>query len=215
MLHDEGEKDRYLITYADLITLLLGLFIILYASSVIDATKYKGIAAAFGNYLGSESVVPSTPESKVIIEPKDVLSSELSKLIAKSEHSSSVQLEETERGITVSILDDVLFEPGQATLAESSKKILREIAQVIKLFPNDIRIEGHSDNTPINTVRFPSNWHLASARAVETAYYLIDKEGLDPDKTSSVSYGEYKPKDTNITPEGRAKNRRVDLVILK
>ncbi|MEW6653809.1 MAG: flagellar motor protein MotB, partial [Bacteroidota bacterium] len=107
MLHDEGEKDRYLITYADLITLLLGLFIILYASSVIDATKYKGIAAAFGNYLGSESVVPSTPESNVIPEPKDLLSSELSKLIAKSEYSSSLQLQETERGITVHILEDV------------------------------------------------------------------------------------------------------------
>lgn len=215
MLHDEGEKDRYLITYADLITLLLGLFIILYASSVIDATKYKGIATAFGNFLGNESVVPSKPDSKIIAEPKDKLSSELSKLIAESDYSRSIQIEETERGITVHILEDLLFQPGQATLTENSKNVLKKIAQVIKLFPNDIRIEGHSDNTPINTARYPSNWHLASARAVETAFYLIDKEGLDPDKTSSVSYGEYKPRDTNETPEGRAKNRRVDLVILK
>jgi len=215
MLHDEGEKDRYLITYADLITLLLGLFIILYASSKIDAKKYQGIAAAFGNYLGSESVVPASTESKVIPEPKDMLSSELSKLIAKSEYSHSIQMEETERGITVHILDDVLFQPGQATLTESSKNVLKQIAPVIKMFPNDIRVEGHTDNIPINTSRYPSNWHLASARAVETVYYLITYEGLDREKISSVSFGENKPRDTNSTPDGRANNRRVDLVILK
>jgi chemotaxis protein MotB len=215
MLHDEGEKDRYLITYADLITLLLGLFIILYASSKIDAKKYEGIAAAFGNYLGNESFVSSSSESKVIPEPKDKLSSELSKLIAKSEYSHSIQMEETERGITVHILDDVLFQPGQAALTESSKNVLKQIAEVVKMFPNDIRIEGHSDNIPIKTARYPSNWHLAAARAVETVHYLYEIEGLDPDKLSSVSYGEYKPRDSNDTPAGRTKNRRVDLVILK
>lgn len=215
MLHDEGEKDRYLITYADLITLLLGLFIILYASSVMDADKYKGIAAAFGSFLGNESVVPTQPESKVVNGPKDNLSEQLSKLITESDYSRAIQLEETERGIIVHILDDVLFPPGEATLNEASKNVLKELATGLKSIPNDIRIEGHTDNTPINTVRYPSNWHLSVDRALSTAYYLINDEGLDPDKTSIVGYGEYRPRDANNTPEARAKNRRVDLVILK
>ncbi|MBI3123080.1 MAG: OmpA family protein [Ignavibacteriales bacterium] len=214
-LHEEGDKDRYLITYADLITLLLGLFIILYTISIIDVGKYKGIAAAFGNFLGNESVVPSKPEAKVVSGPKESLSDQLSKLIAESDYSKAIQMEESERGIVVHILDDVLFSSGQAMLNEASKNVLKQLANVIKSIPNDVRIEGHTDNTPISTPRYPSNWHLSVDRALSTAYYLINEEGLDPDKVSIVGYAEYRPRDPNDTPEARAKNRRVDLVILK
>jgi chemotaxis protein MotB len=169
-----------------------------------------------GSFFGTESGVTVQPkEANVIERPKDNLSNQLRKLIVDNNYSSSIQLEENERGITVHILDDVLFPPGTALVNESSKSVLTRLAEVIKSIPNDIRIEGHTDNSPINTARYPSNWHLSVDRALSTAYYLINEQGIDPDKVSIVGYSEYKPIVPNDSPTLRAKNRRVDLVILK
>jgi chemotaxis protein MotB len=212
---ESGDKDRYLITYSDLITLLLGLFIILYAVSNIDNGKYKNVVAAMGSYFGNESIVPKMSESKVLTSPKEKISEELNKLIVENNYSNSIQLEETERGVTIHILDDILFPPGKADINESSKLVLKKIAKVLSTIPNDIRIEGHTDNMPIYTERYPSNWHLSVDRALTTAYYLIKQENISPDKVSIVGFSEYRPIASNSTPESRAKNRRVDLVILK
>lgn len=168
-----------------------------------------------GSYFGHESVVPKMPDSKMITNPKEKLSEELSKFIVENNYSSSIQLEETERGITVRILDDILFPPGKALINESSKLVLKRLAKVLITIPNDIRIEGHTDNVPIYTERYPSNWHLSVDRALSTAYYLINTENISPDKVSIVGYSEYRPVSPNDSPELRAKNRRVDLVILK
>jgi len=212
---ESGDKDRYLITYSDLITLLLGLFIILFAMSKIDSAKYNGVVAAMGSYLGHESAIPSMPKTKLVISPKEKLSEELSKLIKENNYTNSIQLEETDRGITLHILDDILFPPGKAVINESSKMVLNKLAKVLVTIPNDIRIEGHTDNVPILTERYPSNWHLSVDRALSTAYYLINQENISPDKVSIVGYSEYRPIVPNDSPESRAKNRRVDLVILK
>jgi chemotaxis protein MotB len=213
---DEGnDKDRYLLTYSDLITLLLGLFIILYAISNIDANKYRNVVTAMGNFFGNETGVQINPETKVISSPKESLSDQLRKLIVDYHYSRSIQLEESERGITVHILEDILFPPGRADLTESSKLVLNRLAVVIKKLPNDIRVEGHTDNAPINTMRYPSNWHLSVDRALNTAYYLIKDEEVDPDRVSIVGNAEYRPIDLNNSSESKTKNRRVDLVILK
>ncbi len=212
---ESGDKDRYLITYSDLITLLLGLFIILYAVSNIDSSKYKNVVAAMGTYFGTNVVIPKMSDSQILAKPKEKLSEELSKLIIDNNYSNSIQLEETERGIIVHILDDILFPPGNADINESSKLVLNKLAKVLSTIPNDIRIEGHTDNVPIFTERYPSNWHLSVDRALSTAYYLIKQENISPDKVSIVGYSEYRPIASNDTPESRAKNRRVDLVILK
>lgn len=217
IFQEEGEKDRYLITYSDLITLLLGLFIILYTISNIDATKYKNVAAALGNFFGKESTTATAAanNNNSLVTPKESLSNQLNKVIADYDYTRSIQLEENERGITIHILDDVLFPPGLAVLNDNSKLVLQRLANVIKSIPNDIRIEGHTDNTPIKTARYPSNWHLSVDRALNTAYYLIEQQGMDPDKVSIVGYSEYRPIASNDSPESRTKNRRVDLVILK
>ncbi len=212
---ESGDKDRYLITYSDLITLLLGLFIILYAISNIDSAKYKNVVAAMGSYFGAESVVPKMPDSKIVTKPKERLSEELSKLIVENHYSNSIQLEENERGITLHILDDILFPPGRAEINEASRQVLGRLAKVLRTIPNDIRIEGHTDNVPISTEKYPSNWHLSVDRALSTAYYFINQEKISPDKVSIVGYSEYRPIAPNNTPQSRAKNRRVDLVILK
>jgi len=191
------------------------LFIILYAISNIDAEKYRNVTTAMGNFFGNEAGVQINPETKVISSPKESLSDQLTKLIADYDYSKSIQLEESERGITVHILEDILFPPGHADLTESSKLVLNRLAGVLKKLPNDIRVEGHTDDMPINTLRYPSNWHLSVDRALNTAYYLIKDEEVDPDRVSIVGNAEYRPIALNNLPGSRTKNRRVDLVILK
>lgn len=213
---EKNDEDRYLITYSDLITLLLGFFIILYAISKIDAAKYKNVAEALGNYFGKETTVKApVPEVKSVLGPKETLSGQLNRLIKENNYSNMIQLDENEKGITIHILDEVLFAPGQADLNANSKTVLNRLAAVIKSLPNDILIEGHTDNVPINTVRYPSNWHLSVDRALTTAYYLIKEDGIEPGKVSIVGYSEYHPIAPNDLPQNRARNRRVDLVILK
>ncbi len=139
----------------------------------------------------------------------------LQSVIDEYDYGDNVQLIENDRGITIRILDNILFNTGQAELNPDSKSILSRLAKVLRTIPNDIRIEGHTDNVPINTPKYPSNWHLSVARATNTAYYLMNTEGLRPDRVTIVGYAEYKPVASNDTPEGRAKNRRVDIIILK
>lgn len=204
-----------MITYADLITLLLGLFIILYAMSSIDTGKYKGVVAALGSIFGSDSKIAVTGVDKIIPTPKDKLAEDLTKLITMYNYNNSIRLEQNERGVTIHILEDILFPPGKATLSENSKLVLSRLAKILRNLPNDIRVEGHTDNIPINTPQYPSNWHLSVDRALSTAYYLIKYENLSPDKVSIVGYSEYRPIASNDLPETRALNRRVDIVILK
>lgn len=214
---ESGDKDRYLITYADLITLLLGLFIILYAISKIDVNKYQKMIAAMGDVFGNKdkniSVTSSSP--KPVVSGEGVLKGELDKLIDRYHYNNSIRLEENARGVTIHILDDVLFSSGSANLTDGSLTVLHRLAVLLKELPNDIRVEGHTDDVPISTSQFPSNWHLSVSRALNTAYYLINTEGLVPEKVSIVGYSEYKPIASNDTPEGRASNRRVDIVIIK
>ena len=218
---EEGGSDRYLITYADLITLLLGLFIILYAISNVDATKYEKMMTAMGSVFGSEkfridtqisSSLPSAAD--MVINPMDLLRQDLNEIININELNNSVTIENNQRGVTIRILDDILFPSGEAELRTNAQEVLKLVAGIIKELPNDIRVEGHTDNISINSAKYPSNWHLSIARALNTAYYLIQTENINPDKVSVVGYSEYNPIENNATPEGRAKNRRVDIIVI-
>ena len=214
--HDEENAERYLLTYADLITLLLGLFIILYAVSNVDATKYEDMMQNMGEYFGNENFANAEFKSTMldISDNKYTLKSSLENFIDEYDYSNNIRLIENERGITISIMDNILFESGRALLSEESKPILQKMTQIIKTLPNDIRIEGHTDNIPISTADFPSNWHLSMARATNTAYYLMNDLGLIQERVSVVGNSEFKPIAENDSPETRALNRRVDIVIL-
>lgn len=135
-------------------------------------------------------------------------------IITDNSLNDKVKLIENERGLTVRFLDEILFPSGSDELTTYSKTILKKLTVVLKNIRNDLRIEGHTDNIPINSALFPSNWHLSVSRATNTAYYIMN-EGLAQDRVSVVGYSEFKPIDTNETPEGRAQNRRVDVIILK
>ncbi len=213
---DDSAKDRYLLTYADLITLLLGLFIILYAISNVDILKYKEMSAALGNFFGDKGVVIGLEEVNLsnMMEPIEQLKADLRSFVEEYNSSNSITFEENKRGIVIHILDKLLFTSGKSDLSQGSPSVLKRLAGILKKIPNDIRVEGHTDNVPISSKQFPSNWHLSVNRALNIAYYLISQEKLSPDRVSIVGYAEYKPIDSNSTLEGRSVNRRVDIVIL-
>jgi len=197
--------------------LLLGLFIILYAISKVDSNKYAKMVTAIGNTFGRSGQVlekGAKPKAGSVVQAVG-LKENLNRLVNQYNYAGHITLEENERGITIHILDDILFQSGNADLSSGSKLVLSRLAIILKELPNDFRVEGHTDNVPINSGVFPSNWHLSVARALNTAYYLINNERLSPEKVSIVGNSEYKPISSNETVDGRASNRRVDIVIIK
>jgi chemotaxis protein MotB len=221
--HGHGEHEnteRWLLTYADLITLLLGLFVILYAMSKIDAGKYNDVVSGLGKVFGSPDGV-LVGQNGVLNQPISAVQSDRRK-VAEQIRSAlrldtnpiPIQVTENERGVTVHILEELLFASGSAEIKTSSYAAIDTLARILRELPNDLRVEGHTDNVPINTPLFPSNWHLSVARAVNVGYYLIQKHRLVPDRVSVVGYSEYRPIQLNDTPEHRSVNRRVDIVIV-
>jgi chemotaxis protein MotB len=217
--HDSSE--RWLLTYADLITLLLGLFVILYAMSKIDAGKYAEIVAALGGVFGEGKTGMMQGNNGVLAPPVNAMKAERARL-ADEIHSAMktavdeglVSISTDEHGVTIHLMEELLFTSGSADLKESSLRTLDSLSVVLKRLPNDIRVEGHTDNVPINTAMFPSNWHLSVTRALNTAFYLIQKHDLPPARVSVVGYAEYRPLVPNTSDENRSRNRRVDIVVL-
>ena len=213
--HTAG-AERYLLTYADLITLLLGLFIILYAISNVDKDKYKKFMGEAGIFFGTKEILPTEGSNSRLdlVGSKESLKAKVENFIKEYDVQDNVKLSENERGFTISVLNKVLFKSGEAKLSEEAKPILAKIAQILKTLPNDIRVEGNTDDVPINTPEFPSNWHLSIARATNTAYYLMKNQGLNQEKVAIVGNAEFNPVVKDSTEEARAQNRRVDIVIL-
>ena len=182
----------------------------------MDASKYESMMQNVGEYFGNKNFANSEFRSDFIdlSDSKVTLKSTLQNFIDEYNVSNNIRLIENERGITISIMDNILFASGMAELSEQSKPILNKMAQLLKTLPNDIRIEGHTDNVPISTPDFPSNWHLSIARATNTAYFLMNDLGLNQERVSVVGNSEFKPLAENDRVESRALNRRVDIVIL-
>ncbi len=215
-----GNEDRWLLTYADLITLLLGLFVILYAISKVDAGKYAEIASALNGVFGSPRGI-LVGNASMIEQPGSALKSERQQIVQDVRNALQldsqnlpITVTENERGVTIHILEELLFASGSAEIKQTSLTALDTLAGVLRTLPNDLRVEGHTDNVPISTIQFPSNWHLSVARALNVAYYLIQRHGLIQERVSVVGYSEFFPIASNETPGDRSKNRRVDIVII-
>lgn len=227
-----ASHERWLLTYADLITLLLIYFIVLFAMSQIDVSKYHKMADAMSNAFNiipsqggaADSVLP--PGSKAVIPPvapmyeeEERTYREVSKAVEdiarQLEASGSFEVHEEARGLVISIADTALFEPGSADLKPGMRKALDAIGAKIAGIPNRVHIEGHSDDIPISTPRYPSNWELSTARATNVLRYLSERAGVPPGRLAAAGYGEHYPRVPNTSPENRAKNRRVDIVILR
>jgi chemotaxis protein MotB len=218
--HEHGNSDRWLLTYADLITLLLGLFVILYAMSKIDAGKYAEIVSALNGVFGSPkgalagnaALLPS-PNTALQTE-RQRIAQEIRSALDLDSQKLPIAVTENERGVTVHIMEELLFPSGSADLKRASLNAMDTLAGILRRLPNDLRVEGHTDNVPISTAQFPSNWHLSVARALNVGYYLILQHGLTQERVSIVGYAVYQPLEKNDTPGHRAQNRRVDIVIL-
>jgi chemotaxis protein MotB len=220
--HTELENgDRWLLTYSDLITLLLGLFVILYGMSKIDTEKYEQVVSALGGIFGGENAGVLNGSARAMPNGVSPLQAERNRILAEFENvlgsakkQGLVTFSQNERGVTVHLMEALLFNSGSADLKTSSYQILDTLGSIIKRLPNDIRIEGHTDDVPIHTERFPSNWHLSVNRAVNTGYYMLNQYGLNAEKVSVVGYAEYRPLVENTDAESRARNRRVDIIIV-
>jgi chemotaxis protein MotB len=222
---DHENEERWLLTYADLITLLLAFFIIMYSMSKLDAKKFGAVAKALQEVLhgrstsvlkGEASLLASPPEGGGALKIGDLklLQSKINSLAKDMGMKDKISADMDSRGLVIRISESAFFDAGFADLKPDAMKVLDAISVILKTIPNHIRFEGHTDNTPINTPKFPSNWELSVSRATTCVRYLIEHHEFPPDKISALGYGEYRPLASNNTAEGRAKNRRVDIVVL-
>lgn len=233
----KDNSERYLLTYADLMNLLLILFIILFAYSQVDTEKFQQLSQSLGAALGNgspPSVVsggksgnslvsfPATMPSTVIpskMEDKEVnaATEEVHDIIESQGLTGSVNVTLQERGIVISIKNSLLFESGSAEIHKNNQAELIEIGKdILARMPNKhIRIEGHTDNIPIKGGLFRSNWHLSGYRAANVLQILVEQAGVNPKLITSVGCGEFYPMVDNDSEKNREKNRRVDIVILR
>lgn len=220
--HGGGGRERWLVTYADMITLLLVFFIVLYAlSSRISGEKFDALASSLATSI-KKTATPK-PSDKYAFQKDDSKQTRKFKATAdavlesiiKTDPKSDVKIDIDQRGLVVSLIDTSFFDGGSASIKPGGAAVLRKVAATFKGLPNDIRVEGHTDSIPIRTARFPSNWELSSARGTAVARFLIDKVRLPGHRISVGAFADNKPVASNGTAEGRKRNRRVDIIILK
>jgi chemotaxis protein MotB len=192
-------RDRWMVSYADMVTLLFACFAALYASSVVPAT-----AAAEPEDLKEAEAAANA-----------ALAAEITNALSRVDPNGDVLVKLDPRGVVVSLPEAGSFGVGQADLSQAARQVIREVADVLEQNPGEIRIEGHSDDVPITTSRFASNWDLSAARATEVIRFLLAQTAIAPDRLSAAGYGEFRPIVANDSPESRAKNRRVDIVVYR
>ncbi len=188
------------------------LFLLLVA--VVFAIGASGCAVNFykGKPEEAKKIKQLTTQLEELEQTKRMLEDRLAREIADKQ----ILLERTSRGLVITMTNDILFDSGKAKLKKGAKTVLNKIASVIKeTAPDrDIGVEGHTDSVPIKHSGWKSNWELSASRATSVLHYLIDECGIEPQKLSAIGYGEFRPIDTNDTREGKARNRRVEIIIL-
>ena len=234
---ERENHERWLVSYADFITLLFAFFVVMYAISSVNEGKYRvlsnSLTNAFRNVTGEQggqpiAVIqgavplpprPVTKPDRVVEQQKlgrrqkmksvaDEIMNALQPLVVQGK----VRLLETSRGVTIEINDSVLFPAGQARLQPASGSAMLAIAEVLAQSDFPITIEGHTDNVPIATAQFPSNWELSAMRAT-TVLRLLNEGGVGAERLTAIGLGETRPLETHPTAEGRARNRRVSILI--
>lgn len=210
----EDNPDRWVVSYADFITLLFAFFTTMYAISHVDLGKLERFAGSMRSAFkanGAEKII--TIEG---IKPLDYgifeIERELRTAMDKFDKIEGITTIVDERGLRLILGESVLFDSGSSVLKEKAKEILSGVVPIIKKVKNRVSIEGHTDNIPIKSVRYPSNWELSVARAMSVLNYMLEVHSIDPLRLSASGYGEWRPIASNVTPEGRAKNRRVEIV---
>ena len=261
--HEDHVDESWLIPYADVLTLLLALFIVLFAASEVNSQKLQEISDSFNRelqggtgILDQQSAVETFEETSKLAEPNDVdptegevttppeveeeiddkiemtaeeieqlalaedykelaaIQDKVKAYIAERNMEDKLEAELTSKGLVLKIKDGVLYRSGSADISESSRTVAEEIGKLLVTDPpRSIFIEGHTDNIPSTSDRFPSNWELSSARAINFMKILLENNELDPTKFSATGFAEHQQIASNETAEGRAENRRVEVLI--
>jgi chemotaxis protein MotB len=230
---DSENHERWLISYADFITLLFAFFVVMYAVSVVNVGKYTVLSEALGDAFGGRGSagkknyaveVQALPLSNILAhrraeevkrdrERLELLARKLDSVLAPLVNSGKVRVTRNGRGITVEINASVLFDEGDADLASNARETLATVAGLLKDDKHAIEVEGHTDTTPISNPQFPSNWELSAVRA-STVVRLFVQNGVEERRLSAVGHGANQPLAPNSDPIGRARNRRVAITIL-
>lgn len=229
----EAEKpenhERWIVSYADMLTLLFALFVVLYATGdpnvkKLQSVRYSidqafnidvkkgeaGVSPLFDTSGGGISPSINTIKSQAMVDLQTAMNG-----FAESKGiEGKIQVKSDATSITITLADNLLFGSGSADLKPGSQDVLMEVAGVLKGIPNQIRIEGHTDNIPISNSEFSSNWELSAARAARVLRFLSEQGGLTASKLSLAGYADTRPIAGNSTAEGRALNRRADIVIV-
>lgn len=229
--HDNNGGSRWLLTYADMITLLLIFFIIMYSISTTSANRFakfvQTVQNGFSTFSSKRAIFPTgnipergeshrtnianyLSEEIKFMKVKEGLINNLKKEIENGE----INISNEERGLNLKINDNLLFKNGTATLTKSAEAILLKISPVINNIPNKVTVEGHTDSIPIKSTIFPSNWELSATRATNVTRYFLEKCNLDPSRFSATGYAEYRPIYANDPILGNSRNRRVEIVVL-
>lgn len=236
-------KISWLMTFNDMITLLMVFFVLLFTMGSVDMKKMKKFQNSLqsalgvlkeGEHTGIKVKIPDHLElkqdgeksnekaddkkdrpEKTIKHDNDVLYNAIHTFLKGLDPEYGIKAHFNRKGVLLTLKDRLLFKLGRAEINRESFPILDKIAMFVKKLPNRIRIEGHTDNIPIHNDRFPSNWELSTARAVNVVKYFIKAGRINPFRLSAVGYGESKPVYTNDTPEHKAENRRVEIIIVK
>ena len=241
-VEEHENVERWLVSYADFITLLFAFFVVMYAISSLNEGKYRvmsdSLLSAFRQSPTSDKLIQMQSKNAEILQgtgmpigqsvqhpqgntPEGQKAAERMKAVAKNvldamhplSQDGKVRVTRSPRGVTVEISASLLFHSGDAVLQGQSAQALTAVAQVLSSVDNPIQVEGHSDNIPINSPAYPSNWELSSARA-GSVVRLFAELGVPTARMVAIGYADNQPLDTNATPEGRARNRRVNILIL-
>lgn len=221
--HDSAGGLRWLLTYADMITLLTVFFVVLYSMAKGDVGKFQILAETFdrafhlGVFRGFNPTevegiggAPGTLRADVfslLTQPVEDLARDLG-------FAEEVRVGQRREGVVLSLSGNLLFNSGTAELRPEGRQVLARVAEVLRPLPNRLRIEGHTDNIPFSTPQFRSNWELSAARALAVLNYLRTEGGIAEDRLSYAAFGENRPVASNDTRQGRQRNRRADIVVL-
>lgn len=226
-------RERWLVSYADFITLLFAFFTTLYAISVVDATKAERLVESIQVSFGDAVFEQGTDDPAIIhtgqvrVRAEEAAASRAAddsrmqavgdaarELVRGLEATEGVRVEQTERGLVISLTDSLFFESGGEELADTAKKLVVRLAGLLSPLPNHLQVEGHTDDRPIAGGSLGSNWHLSAARAVSVVRAL-EAAGIQRYRLSASGFADQRPLVSNGSPEGRRLNRRVDVVVLR
>ena len=227
---ESGGAPGWMVTFGDMMSLLLTFFVLLFTFSTLDVVKFReviiSLQGAMGVLSGGPQIlnmgdIPTRPqptEDAAVNPLLDVLQLQVEEVIEKADAEDVVDVEKTKKGLLIRFKDKALFDSGKAEIKPGMRTVVQEVAKYLSGIENDIEIQGHTDNVPISTAQFPSNWELSQARAAAVLNQRLSVapvEGAwDQGRFSIAGYGEYHPIASNETAEDRQSNRRVDVFIL-